>query len=299
MNAATGDNALTGDKPVAGEGAGTGRGRCEAGGKVWFIGAGPGDPELLTVKGRRLISEADLVLYAGSLVPPKVVACARLGAQVADSSHMTLEETHAMMREVALAGGLVARVHTGDPSLYGATREQMQLLDAEGIPYGVVPGVTAAFAAAAAACVPFTVPEVTQSLVITRLEGRTSVPERERLQLLAAHGCAMAIYLSAAEPEKLREELLTAGFAPETCVLVAHRVGWPDGSSVMSSVDGLADTVRSSGFTRQTIFLVLPGETTAGAASRLYAAEFTHGWRKGTSPSENMVGEKGRNTGGE
>lgn len=248
-------------------------------GKVWFVGAGPGDPDLLTIKGQRCIATADLVLYAGSLVPPGVVACARSSARVEDSSSMTLEETHALMRDVALGGGNVARVHTGDPALYGAIREQMRLLDGDGIPYGVVPGVTAAFAAAAEACLSFTAPEITQSLVITRLEGRTPVPERERLRALAAHGCALAVYLSAAAPERLREELLAAGLAPDTRVLVAHRVGWPDGGHVMSTVEGLAETVREAGFSRQTVFLVLPGETGPATASRLYDAGFAHGWR--------------------
>jgi precorrin-4/cobalt-precorrin-4 C11-methyltransferase len=248
--------------------------------RVWFVGAGPGDPELLTIKGQRIIAGADLVLYAGSLVPPEVVACAHAGAQVADSSSMTLEETHSLMRDTVRRGGTVARVHTGDPALYGATREQMRLLDADGIAYGVVPGVTAAFAAAAQACVSFTAPEVTQSLVITRLEGRTPVPERERLRALAAHGSALAIYLSAATPERLRDELLAAGVAPETCVLAAHRVGWPDGSHVMTTVQALAETMNEAGYSRQTVFLVLPGETGPETVSRLYDETFAHGWRE-------------------
>ena len=161
-------------------------------GKVYFIGAGPGDPELLTLKGRRLICEADLVLYAGSLVPPELVACAKASARVEDSAPLCLEETHALMRDCALSGGMVARVHTGDPSLFGAVREQARLLDADGIPWEIVPGVSAAFAAAAAGKVSFTVPETTQSLIVTRLDGRTPVPEKERLKELAAHGASLA-----------------------------------------------------------------------------------------------------------
>lgn len=250
-----------------------------SGGHVWFVGAGPGDPELLTLKARRIIAEADLVLYAGSLVPPQVVACAKADARVIDSAPLTLERTHALLRETALAGGTAARVHTGDPSLYGTVREQMRLLHAEGIPCSVVPGVTAAFAAAAAAGVSFTAPEVTQSLVITRLEGRTPVPDAERLRELARHGSAMAVYLSAAAPERLQEELAAAGVAPHTPVLAAHRVGWPDQSLAWTTADGLAETVRMRGFSRQTVFLVLPGEAAGETASRLYAADFAHGWR--------------------
>ncbi|WP_353115681.1 precorrin-4 C(11)-methyltransferase [Nitratidesulfovibrio sp.] len=252
---------------------------CPSGGHVWFVGAGPGDPELLTLKARRIIAEADLVLYAGSLVPPQVVACARPDARVVDSAPLTLEQTHALLRATALAGGTAARVHTGDPSLYGTVREQMRLLHAEGIACSVVPGVTAAFAAAAAAGVSFTAPEVTQSLVITRLEGRTPVPDAERLRELARHGSAMAVYLSAAAPERLQEELAAAGVAPHTPVLAAHRVGWPDQALAWTTAGGLAETMRTHGFSRQTVFLVLPGEAAGDTASRLYAADFAHGWR--------------------
>ena len=161
--------------------------------QVYFIGAGPGDPDLITVRGRDLVSQADLVLYAGSLVPAKVVGCAKPGAVVADSAGMSLDETHALMLETARKGGLVARVHTGDPSLFGSVREQTALLDRDGVTWAIIPGVTAAFAAAARGGVSFTVPEVTQSLIITRLHGRTPVPESERLSELARHGSSVAV----------------------------------------------------------------------------------------------------------
>lgn len=247
-------------------------------GTVWFIGAGPGDPELLTLKGRARIEAADLVLYAGSLVPPQTVACARPGARVVDSAPLTLEACHALMRETALSGGSVARVHTGDPSLYGTIREQMRLLEADGIPCAVVPGVTSACAAAAAAGLSFTVPEVTQSLILTRLAGRTPVPESERLRALAAHGCSMAVYLSAAAPEVLQEELCAA-LPAATPVLCAYRVGWPEQRLLWATAGTVAQCVREHALTRQTIFLVLPGQEAAPTESRLYAADFSHGWR--------------------
>lgn len=256
-------------------------------GRVFFIGAGPGDPELLTLKGQRLISKADLVLYAGSLVPPEVVACAKKGARVEDSAPLCLEETHALMRDCALGGGMVARVHTGDPSLYGAVREQARLLDADGIPWEVVPGVSAAFAAAAAGKVSFTVPETTQTLIITRLEGRTPVPERERLRALAAHGSSLAIYLSASEPDRMQAELL-AVLPPETPILCACRAGWPDQRMAWARADTLADVIREQGFTRQTVFLVLPGQPRADDRSRLYDAAFTHGWRGRTRRADSQ-----------
>ena len=255
-------------------------------GKVLFIGAGPGDPELLTIKGQRLIREADLVLYAGSLVPPEVVACAKEGARVVDSAPLCLEETHALMRDCALHGGMVARVHTGDPALYGAVREQARLLDADGIPWEVVPGVSAAFAAAAAGKVSFTVPDVTQSLVITRLEGRTPVPERERLRRLAAHGTSLALYLSASEPDRIQAELLSV-LPPETPILCACRVGWPEQRLAWARVETLADVIRKQGFARQTVFLVLPGQNCTDDRSKLYDAEFTHGRRNSGTERKN------------
>ena len=247
-------------------------------GTVWFVGAGPGDPELLTLKGRTRIEQAALVLYAGSLVPQATVACARADARVVDSSPLTLEQCHHLMRETALAGGSVARVHTGDPSLYGTLREQTRLLDTDGIPWAVVPGVTSACAAAAAAGISFTVPEVTQSLVFTRLGGRTPVPEQEQLRHLAAHGCSLAVYLSAADPDSLQHELCTA-LPAHTPVLCAYRVGWPEQALHWATAGTVAACVRQHGLTRQTVFLVLPGQEAAPTESRLYAADFAHGWR--------------------
>jgi precorrin-4/cobalt-precorrin-4 C11-methyltransferase len=251
-------------------------------GMVHFIGAGPGDPELLTLKGRRLIGEADLVLYAGSLVPAEVVACAREGARVVDSAPLNLDETHALMRDAARAGGSVARVHTGDPSLYGAIREQMALLERDGIGYAVVPGVTSACAAAALVGRSFTVPEKTQTLILTRLAGKTPVPESESLRLLATHGSAMCVYLSAGDPEGVQSELLAGGLAPATLVVIARRVGWPDQAVAETDLAHLAETARARQFTRQTVFLILPGqgvEDAGTARSLLYDPDFAHMYR--------------------
>jgi precorrin-4/cobalt-precorrin-4 C11-methyltransferase len=251
--------------------------------RVWFIGAGPGDPELLTVKGQRLIAEADLVLYAGSLVPAQVVAGAKSGAKVADSAPLNLDETHALMMETVRKGGMVARVHTGDPALYGAIREQMELLDRDGVDYAVVPGVTAGFAAAAAACRSYTVPEVTQTLIFTRIAGKTPVPENEALRKLAAHGSAMCIYLSAGDPEGVQSELLAGGLAGSTLAVMAYRVGWPEEKVVVTELANLAVTARENDFNRQTVFLILPGqgvEDAGNAKSLLYDENFKHMYRK-------------------
>ncbi len=247
-------------------------------GTVYFIGAGPGDPELLTLKGQRCIAQAALVLYAGSLVPLDVLNCAASSAQVVDSAPLTLEQCHDLMRTVALSGGTVARVHTGDPSLYGTLREQVRLLDADKIAWHVVPGVTSACAAAAAAGISFTVPEVTQSLVLTRLAGRTPVPKKEQLRNFAALGCSLAVYLSASEAETLQEELC-AVLPPETPVLCAYRVGWPDEALYWATAATVAQLVQSHGLVRQTLFLVLPAEDATPTRSRLYAPDFAHGWR--------------------
>jgi len=247
--------------------------------QVYFIGAGPGDPDLITVKGRDLIARADLVLYAGSLVPPQVVAWARPGARVEDSAPLTLEQTHELLMATVRAGGMAARVHTGDPSLYGAVAEQAALLDAQGVTWEIVPGVTAAFATAAMAGVGFTVPGATQSLVITRAPGRTAVPQAEALSAFAARGCSMAVYLSATLAGEVRAGLLAGGLAPGVRVVVGHRVGWPDGAVAHTTVGELADEVARRGWAGQVVFLVLPAQDSAGAPSRLYAADFAHGRR--------------------
>ncbi|MGE4292042.1 MAG: precorrin-4 C(11)-methyltransferase [Desulfovibrio sp.] len=247
--------------------------------KVFFVGAGPGAPDLITVKGRELVMRADLVLYAGSLVPRALVEQARPDAQVVDSSALDLDQTHALLRDCVRKGGLAVRLHTGDPSLYGATREQMLLLDQDQIPYEVVPGVTAAFAAAADARRSFTVPEQTQTLIITRRSGRTPVPESETLHALAAHHAAMAIYLSAGDPEGLERELLMGGLDPATPCALGHKIGWPGGETVHCELRDLAATAREHGFTRQTVFLILPGERAEEAKSRLYDAGFSHMYR--------------------
>jgi precorrin-4/cobalt-precorrin-4 C11-methyltransferase len=250
---------------------------------VTFVGAGPGDPELITVKGRRCIREADLVLYAGSLVPKALVSDVKAGARVVDSSALNLDETHRLMRDTVHAGGKVARVHTGDPSLYGAVREQMALLDRDGIPYRVIPGVTAAFAAAASAGVSFTLPEKTQTLMLTRMEGRTPVPESEKLRNLARHGASLAVYLSSGDPEGLRRELLEGGYPEDTSVVIGYRVGWPEELILKTDLAGLVDMVKETGINRQAVFLILPGQGDEPVFSRLYDPEFSHGYRKGNN----------------
>jgi precorrin-4/cobalt-precorrin-4 C11-methyltransferase len=250
-------------------------------GMVFFIGAGPGDPELITVKGQRLIARAALVLYTGSLVPAEVVGCASSRARVVDSAPLSLEETHALLVETVHQGQDAARVHTGDPSLYGAVREQIRLLERDGIAWEVVPGVTAAFAAAAAAGAAFTVPGGPQSLIVTRMAGRTPVRPEESIHRLATHGASMAVYLSADKHHELARELRRAGLPETTPVIVAAHVGCAQERIVRTRLADLSDTVEAHGFTRRTVFLVLPGEEGEGR-SLLYDPSFSHGWREGT-----------------
>lgn len=251
--------------------------------QVYFIGAGPGDPELLTIKAQRLIREADLLLYAGSLVPSQILTWAKEEAEIQDSSGMTLEQTHTALVQAAGRGQMAVRVHTGDPSLYGAILEQMRLLQQEGIAFEVVPGITAAFAAAAKAAVSFTVPEQTQTLIFTRMSGRTPVPEQERLRDLAAHKCSLAIYLSASLVRNMVLELQAGGLPDSTPVCIASSIGWPGEDLIWTDLEHLESEVERTGLTRQAVFLVLPGQESKQASqSRLYSPDFSHGFRPTT-----------------
>jgi precorrin-4 C11-methyltransferase len=253
--------------------------------KVYFIGAGPGDPGLITVRGQELIAQADLVLYAGSLVPKAVLAAAGKDAQVIDSAPLNLEETHALIMDTVRAGGLAVRVHTGEPSLYGAVREQAELLRRDGVKYEIIPGVTAAFAAAARAEISFTVPEITQTLILTRMSGRTPVPESESISTLAAHGSSLAVYLSADKAAELAKELRKADTPEDTVIVIGLKVGHPGEKIIRTTLSGLEQTARDNALSRQAVFLILPGENVTPTASRLYAADFGHGFRKAVRPA--------------
>lgn len=250
-------------------------------GRVYFVGAGPGDPELITVKGRKLIEEADRIIYAGSLVPEELLSSARPNAHLIDSAALTLEETHASIVEGYRKGELVVRLHSGDPSLYGAIHEQMSLLDRDGIPYDVVPGVSAVFAAAARLKRELTVPGISQTLILTRLAGKTPVPERESLASLAAHGTTLAIYLSVHSIDRLVKEL-SSGYPPDTPVVVAYRVGWEDEAFISGTLYDIARKVKDAGINRQALILVgrVFGERDETKRSLLYNGTFSHGFRK-------------------
>ncbi len=253
--------------------------------KVHFIGAGPGDPELITVKGARLLREAGVVIYAGSLVDRDLVRNHASQAQVYDSSSMTLEETTSAIAEALLADRNVVRLHTGDPAIYGAIQEQMAELDRLGIDYEVVPGVTSAFAAAAALKQELTLPEVSQTVIFTRLEGRTPVPERESLREIAKIGATLVIYLSVSMIDRVVEELLQGEYTPETPAAVVYRASWSDQQVVEGTIADIAGKVQEAQIGKQALILV--GDVLSArkegmkARSLLYDKEFSHGCRKG------------------
>lgn len=250
-----------------------------------FIGAGPGDPELITVKGARLLREADVVVYAGSLVDRELVQTYAPDAEVLDSAGMTLEETIEVMAGAIAAGKRVVRLHTGDPSIYGAIQEQMTALDLLGMDYGVVPGVTSAFAAAATLRQELTLPGVSQTVIFTRIEGKTPVPEKERLPELSRSGTTLVIYLSVAMVDQVVAELLEGGCTLSTPAAVVCRASWPDEQVVEGSLADIAAKTREAGIGRQALIIV--GNVLSvrreglKAKSLLYDREFSHGFRKG------------------
>jgi precorrin-4 C11-methyltransferase len=225
------------------------------GGRVVFVGAGPGDPELLTVRGKSVIERADLVVYADSLVHPRIAALARDGAEVIGSSSLTLEQISDRMISAAREGKLVARVQSGDPSLYGAVHEQMVRLTGARVPYEIVPGVSAAFAAAAALGVELTVPDVAQTVILTRLPSRTTIPEHERLREMARHGGTVVLFLSVNVIERAVRELIEGGYPADTPAAVLHRVSWEDELILRGTLADIAGQSRRAGLTKQAIIL--------------------------------------------
>lgn len=249
--------------------------------KVYFIGAGPGDDELITVKGARLIQEADIIIFAGSLVNPEVIKkYARSDSILYNSAKMNLEQVLDVIKEGIARGKVVARVHTGDPSIYGAIQEQMDALDELGIPFEVIPGVSSFVGAAAALKQEYTLPEVTQTVILTRTEGRTGVPEKERLHKLAQHQATMCIFLSVHAIKEVAEEL-QAGYAPDTPVVVVQKASWPDEKVVRGTLKDIAQKVEEAGITKTALIIVSNVFRGQYAKSKLYDKNFTHGYREG------------------
>ena len=265
-------------------------------GRVIFVGAGPGAPDLITVRGARTIASADVIIWASSLVSPEIVADHKAGALLVDSATASLEDITPLYERARDEGLLVARVHTGDPAIYGATAEQRELLRKLGVGYESIPGVSAFSAAAARSDVEITLPEVSQSLIITRLEGgRTPMPPRENVREFAAHGTTMALYLSAARSHTLQDELLAGGYPPGTPVIIGHQVSWPDEVMVRCELDRLAATMKEHKFWKHTVILVGPAlaETPMVKRSHLYHPGFRHEYRDADPEAAKELAEKG------
>ncbi len=254
--------------------------------EIYFIGAGPGDPELITVKGLRLLKEAQLVVYTGSLVPRPLVE--NLNGQVLNSASMTLDQVIDCMESAWKEGKRVVRLHTGDPSIYGAIGEQMARLTQLGIPYQVVPGVSSATASAAALGAELTLPEVSQTVIITRRAGRTPVPEKENLTLLASHKATMLILLSIGMIDDVVSELLEGEYEPQTPVAVVEKASWPDQQIVRGNLDNIAAKIKEKGINKTAIIVV--GDVLADGVppvlSKLYDSSFSHACRQGTATSD-------------
>ena len=249
---------------------------------VHFIGAGPGAPDLITLRGARLLAEADVIIYAGSLVNPALLEGRKEGCAVYDSASMTLEEVLAVMEKAEQEGKTTVRLHTGDPSLYGAIREQMDELDKMGVSYDVTPGVSSFSGAAAALNAEYTLPNVSQSVIITRMAGRTPVPEGEALAKMASHGCTMVLFLSTGLLEDVEKELMKGGYAPDTPAAIVYKATWPDQKVYHCTVSTLAQTARDNHVTKTALITVGGFLGTEYERSKLYDPTFTHGCRKGT-----------------
>lgn len=247
---------------------------------VYFIGAGPGAKDLITVRGMNLLKEADVIIYAGSLINPELLEYAKEECETVNSAYLTLEEIIERIQSAQADGKTVIRLHTGEPSIYGAIREQMDELDRLGISYESVPGVSACFGAAASMNLEYTLPGISQTLIITRMEGKTKVPKEETIESLSAHGSSMAIYLSASMTEELQKRLAAGGYAPETPAAIVYKATWPEEKIQPCTVGTLAETAKKNGIDK--IAVILVGDAIAGAnyeKSRLYAADFSTQFR--------------------
>ena len=249
---------------------------------VYFVGAGSGAADLITVRGARLLRQADQIIYAGSLVNPELLNDRKPSCEIYDSAHMTLEEVLSQVEQMEEKGGMTVRLHTGDPSIYGAIREQMDGLEARGISYEVCPGVSSFCGAAASLNLEYTLPGVSQSVVITRMAGRTPVPDRESIASFAAHGSSMVIFLSAGMTEELSRELIRGGYRPDTPAAIVYKATWPDEKRIRCTVGTLAEAARREQITKTALILV--GDAIAHSGyerSCLYDPAFTTEFRKG------------------
>ena len=247
--------------------------------QVHIVGAGPGDPELITRKGYRLVQEADVVIYAGSLVNPAILEACKEGCEIHNSASMSLDDVLAVTKASVAEGKTVVRLHTGDPAIYGAIQEQMDALKEMGITYDVTPGVSSFLATAAALQQEYTLPNVTQTVIITRMEGRTPMPEKEKLSMLASHGATMCIFLSVQMIDKVAAELIEGGYDKTTPVAIVVKASWPDQRIIRGTLETIADVVAEEGVIRQAMIVVSHVLDSEYELSKLYDKGFAHMYR--------------------
>ena len=249
---------------------------------IHFVGAGCGAPDLITVRGARLLSEADVVIYAGSLVNPKLLEYCKEGCEIHDSAYMTLEQVIDVMKKAESEGKTTVRLHTGDPSIYGAIREQFDALDPLGISYDVCPGVSAFSGAAASLKAEYTLPNVSQTVMITRMEGRTPVPDKEKIRSLAQHQTTMCLFLSTGLLEGLQSELIAGGFSPDTPAAIVYKASWPEEKIVRCRLSEIAQKATENNITKTALIVVgyFLGDTYD--RSKLYDPGFTTEFREAT-----------------
>ena len=247
---------------------------------IYYVGAGCGAADLITVRGMKLLQQADVIIYAGSLVNPELLNYAKRKCEIYNSATMTLEEVMIVMIAAETAGKMVVRLHTGEPSIYGAIQEQMHLLDEKGIYYESCPGVSACFGAAASLNLEYTLPEVSQTLIITRMAGRTSVPDKESIEKLASHNASMAIYLSSGMLKELSRHLINGGYRSDTPAAIVYKATWPDEQKYICTVGTLAETAEAHGIKNLAVVLVGDVISKSGyALSKLYDPDFETAYR--------------------
>jgi precorrin-4/cobalt-precorrin-4 C11-methyltransferase len=247
--------------------------------KIYFAGSGPGDPELITVKGKRLVKTADVIIYTGSLLNREILGWAKPSAELYDSAPLTLEEILNLMKRSVEEGKTVIRLHDGDPSIFGTLHEQIEFLEKAGIPYEIIPGVSSFIAAAAALKKELTVPDISQTVILTRCEGRTPVPETQKLRDLAKHKASLAIFLSVHMIEKIVKELKD-GYEEDTPCAVVYRASWNDEKIIYGKLRDIVPKVRSASITKTALILVGDFLEASGKRSKLYDRTFSHGFRR-------------------
>lgn len=254
---------------------------------VYFVGAGCGAVDLITVRGKNTIEKADVIIYAGSLINPELLSYAKKGCKLYDSARMTLEEIIGTIKDAESQSKMTVRIHSGEPSLYGAVRELMDALDEAGIEHKSCPGVSACFGAAASLDIEFTLPGVSQSLVITRMAGKTPVPEKESIESFARHNASMAIYLSSGMLDELSKRLIAGGYKEDTPAAIVYKATWPEERAFVCTVKTLPGTAKRNGISKTAVVLV--GDAVSHSnyeRSRLYSSDFSTGFRKAKTAAE-------------